>query len=86
VDAGNYVTSCDLRIFVDQAAEPVSPQNAHTGHSAGGQPADPGSAVNFWTTVSTPRPRNTTLVALVEELPAPILADVLGLHINTSVR
>ena len=27
--AGNYVTSCVLRIFVDQAAEPIPPQNTH---------------------------------------------------------
>jgi hypothetical protein len=27
VGAGNTVTSCDLGIFVDQAAEPISPQN-----------------------------------------------------------
>ena len=32
--AGNYVTSCDLRVFVDQAAEPVPAQNAQTGHVA----------------------------------------------------
>ena len=32
VGAGNYVASCDLRIFVDQAAGPVPPQNTHTGH------------------------------------------------------
>ncbi len=30
VGAGNRVTSCDLRVFVDQAAEPVPAQNAHT--------------------------------------------------------
>jgi hypothetical protein len=30
--AGNYVTSCHLRVFMDQAAEPVPAQNAHTGH------------------------------------------------------
>jgi hypothetical protein len=29
VGAGNYVTSCVLRIFVDQAAEPIPPQNTH---------------------------------------------------------
>jgi hypothetical protein len=32
VGAGNCVTSCDLRVFVDQAAEPIPAQNAHTGH------------------------------------------------------
>src|SRR5204862_3635437 len=32
VGAGNHVTLCDLRVFVDQAAEPVTAQNAHTGH------------------------------------------------------
>ncbi|GAA5768853.1 hypothetical protein [Streptosporangium roseum] len=26
------------------------------------------------------------LVALVDDIPAPILADILGLHINTAVR
>ena len=31
VGAGNRVTSCDLRVFVDRAAEPVRAQNAHTG-------------------------------------------------------
>ena len=30
VGAGNCVTSCDLGVFVDQAAEPVPPQNADT--------------------------------------------------------
>ena len=30
--------------------------------------------------------RNAALIALAGELPAPILADVLGLHINTAVR
>jgi hypothetical protein len=30
--------------------------------------------------------RNAALIALAEDLPAPILADVLGLHINTAVR
>ena len=35
VGAGNYVASCDLRIFVDQAVEPVSPQNTQTGHFQG---------------------------------------------------
>jgi hypothetical protein len=28
VGAENYVTSCDLGIFVDQATEPVAPQHA----------------------------------------------------------
>jgi hypothetical protein len=28
--ADNYVTSCDLGVFVDQAAEPVAPQHANT--------------------------------------------------------
>ena len=32
--AGNYVTSCNLRVFADEAAEPVPAQNVHTGHSA----------------------------------------------------
>ena len=32
VGAENAVTLCDLRIFVDQAADPVPAQNAHTGH------------------------------------------------------
>jgi hypothetical protein len=32
VGAGNHVTLCSLRVFVDQAAEPVTAQNAHTGH------------------------------------------------------
>jgi hypothetical protein len=32
--AGNSVTSCDLRVFVDEAAESVPAQNAHTGHVA----------------------------------------------------
>ena len=32
VGAGNSVTLCDLGVFVDQAAEPVPAQNAHTGH------------------------------------------------------
>jgi hypothetical protein len=32
VGAENAVTLCDLRIFVDQATEPVPAQNAHTGH------------------------------------------------------
>src|SRR5215469_11732648 len=31
VGAGNCVTSCDLGIFVDQAAEPVAAHNAHIG-------------------------------------------------------
>ncbi|MEV3927563.1 hypothetical protein [Actinomadura coerulea] len=30
--------------------------------------------------------RNAALIALVEDLPAPILAHVLGLHINTAVH
>jgi hypothetical protein len=30
VGAGNYVTSCDLGVFVDQAAEAVPAQNAYT--------------------------------------------------------
>ena len=34
VGAGIYVTSCDLRVFVDEAAESVPAQNAHTGHVA----------------------------------------------------
>ena len=29
VGAGNHVTSCDLGIFMDQAAEPVPTQNTH---------------------------------------------------------
>jgi hypothetical protein len=32
VGAENAVTLCDLRIFVDHAAEPVPAQNAHIGH------------------------------------------------------
>jgi hypothetical protein len=32
VGAENAVTLCDLRIFVDQAAEPVPAQNAHAGY------------------------------------------------------
>ena len=28
--AENYVTSCDLGIFVDQATEPVAPQHMDT--------------------------------------------------------
>jgi hypothetical protein len=31
VGAENYVTSRDLRIFVDQSAEPVTPQDADVG-------------------------------------------------------
>ncbi len=31
VGAENYVTSCDLGIFVDQAAESVPPQHADVG-------------------------------------------------------
>ena len=31
VGAENAVALCDLRIFVDHAAEPVPAQNAHTG-------------------------------------------------------
>jgi hypothetical protein len=34
VGAENAVTLCDLRIFVDQAAEPVPAQNAHAGYFA----------------------------------------------------
>ena len=30
VGSGNYVTSCDLRVFADQTAEPVAAQNTHT--------------------------------------------------------
>ena len=32
VGADNPVTSCDLGIFMDRAADPVPAQNAHTGH------------------------------------------------------
>ena len=32
VGAGNCVTLCDLGVFVDQAAEPVAAQDAHSGH------------------------------------------------------
>jgi AAA domain len=32
VGAENCVTLCDLGVFADQAAEPVPPQKAHTGH------------------------------------------------------
>jgi hypothetical protein len=32
VGAGNCVTSCDLAVFVDQAAEPVPAHNAYSGH------------------------------------------------------
>jgi hypothetical protein len=32
VGAGNAVTLCDLRILVDQAAEPAPAQNVHTGY------------------------------------------------------
>jgi hypothetical protein len=32
VGAENRVTLRDLGVFVDQAAEPVPAQNAHTGH------------------------------------------------------
>ena len=32
VGAGNYVTLCDLDIFVDQAAQPVAAQNAQNAH------------------------------------------------------
>jgi len=32
VGAGNSVTLCDLRIFLDQASEPVPSQNAHLGY------------------------------------------------------
>jgi hypothetical protein len=35
VGAENTVTLCDLGIFMDQAAEPVPAQNAHTGHFDG---------------------------------------------------
>ena len=34
VGAGNAVTVRDLGIFVDEAAEPVTAYNAHTGHAA----------------------------------------------------
>jgi hypothetical protein len=34
VGAGNYVTSCNLRVFADEAAEPLPAQNLHTGHTA----------------------------------------------------
>jgi uncharacterized membrane protein len=30
VGAENYVTLCDLGVFVDQATEPVSPQDAYS--------------------------------------------------------
>jgi len=30
--------------------------------------------------------RNAALIALLEDVPPPILADMLGLHINTAVR
>jgi hypothetical protein len=33
--AEDSVTSCDLRIFIDQPAEPVPAQNTHTGHVGG---------------------------------------------------
>jgi hypothetical protein len=33
VSAGNCVTLCDLRVVVDQAAEPVPAPNAHAGQS-----------------------------------------------------
>jgi hypothetical protein len=32
VGADNPVTSCDLRVLVDEAAEPVAAPDAHTGH------------------------------------------------------
>ena len=35
VGAGNVVTLRDLGIFVDEAAEPVTAQDAHAGHAAG---------------------------------------------------
>jgi hypothetical protein len=31
----NYVTSCDLRVFVDQSAKPVTPQDADVGTCCG---------------------------------------------------
>jgi hypothetical protein len=39
VGAENYVTSCDLQIFVDQAAEAVPAQDMHIGHVS--RPASP---------------------------------------------
>ena len=45
VGAGNYVTSCDLGIFVNQAAESVPAQNTHTGHSGGWMCAASGRAL-----------------------------------------
>jgi hypothetical protein len=35
VRAGNSVTSCDLGIFMDQAAEAIPALDTHTGHSLG---------------------------------------------------
>jgi hypothetical protein len=35
VGAGNSVTSCDLGIFMDQAAEAIPALETHTGHFSG---------------------------------------------------
>lgn len=36
--------------------------------------------------ISTRPARNGALMALASDLPAPIIADLLGMHINTAVR
>lgn len=52
-----------------------------------GQPASSGFGGKLLEHGIDIRPaRNAALIALVEDIPAPVLADILGLHINTAVR
>ncbi|MFI6180470.1 hypothetical protein ACIA8R_33360 [Nonomuraea sp. NPDC051191] len=52
-----------------------------------GQPASSGFGGKLLEHGVDIRPaRNAALIALVEDIPAPILADILGLHIDTAVR
>lgn len=56
--------------------------------AVGGRPAAPSgfSRKLLEHGIDTRPARNAALIALLEDIPPPILADTLGLHINTAVR
>jgi len=83
-----------LRQLADDPAQQPRIKGAHLGpgwHFPGllpGRPAGPSAfSGKLLEHGIDPRPaRNGALVALVADIPPPILADLLGLHVNTTVR
>lgn len=69
------------------ASSPGSPRWLFPGHVPG-QPLDQRSLVSLLNRhgISARPARNGALAALAADLPAPVIADFLGIHVNTAVR